>query len=129
MKQKIKIMEQRPQLSDEEIRSYMDFDRLLADKKLLAKPRYGYLKWVAPLIALSGIVAWLIFNYTPEKVQQSQSIVADDAQKDASKPAEGASSHELSALSPQKVEPKAVEKSVAVLKEASDAKLMEMPRG
>ena len=112
MKQKIKIMEQRPQLSDEEIRSYMDFDRLLADKKLLsAKPKYGYLKWVAPLIALSGIVAWLIFNYTPEKVQQPQNIVVDNEQKDAPKPAEGASSDEQSAQSPKKVEPKVVEKS------------------
>ncbi len=78
MKQKIKIMEQRPQLSDEEIRSYMDFDRLMADKKLVAgKSRYHNLKWIAPAIVATGIVAWLIFNDRAEPVKQPRNVVAE----------------------------------------------------
>ena len=33
MKQKIKVMKEKPELSDDEIRSYMDFDRLVANAK------------------------------------------------------------------------------------------------
>jgi TonB family protein len=112
MKQNIKIMEKRPQLSDEEIRSYMDFDRLLADKKLLAsKPKYSFLKWVAPAIALLGIVAWLIFNYPAEKVEQSKGIVADDVKKDEPKMSLSAASDEPAVVSPQKAVPNVVERS------------------
>ncbi|HMG91153.1 MAG TPA: TonB family protein [Chryseolinea sp.] len=112
MKQKIKIMEQRPQLSDEEIRSYMDFDRLMADKKLVAsKPRYRYLKWVAPAIALTGVVAWLIFNYPAEKVEQPKNVTIEDAQNVPAKPSDPVPSNEQVATSPQKEEPKVVKKS------------------
>jgi TonB family protein len=112
MKQKIKIMEQRPQLSDEEIRSYMDFDRLLADKKLVAsKPKYHYLKWLAPAIALTGVVAWIIFTYPAEKVEQPKGIVADDVQSTAAKASEPAPSTEEVVTSTQKEEPKDIERS------------------
>ena len=78
MKQKIKIMEQRPQLSDEEIRSYMDFDRLMADKKLVAnKPKYHYLKWIVPAIAVTGVITWLIFNYARLKMPNNHRMLLD----------------------------------------------------
>jgi len=81
MKQKIKIMEQRPQLSDEEIRSYMDFDRLMADKKLVVnKPKYHYLKWIVPAIVVTGVITWLIFNYADENTKQSPDVTADKEQ-------------------------------------------------
>src|SRR5688572_14792721 len=114
MKQKIKIMEQRPQLSDEEIRSYMNFDRLMADKKLVAsKPKYHYLKWVAPAIALTGLVAWLIFNYPAETIEHPQNVIVDDAQPAAAKPSEPATSKEEVASSPRNDEPKVADRSAA----------------
>ena len=77
MKQKITIMKQRPQLSDEEIRSYMDFDRLMANRKLIVnKPKFHHLKWIVPTIALIGVGAWLIF--TPiEKDSQADNVVIE----------------------------------------------------
>ena len=77
MKQKIKIMKQRPQLSDEEIRSYMDFDRLMANRKLIVnKPKFHYLKWILPVIALTGIGVWLIFSPI-EKESQTDSVISE----------------------------------------------------
>jgi TonB family protein len=112
MKQKIKIMEQRPQLSDEEIRSYMDFDRLLADKKLAdGKSRYHYLKWVAPAIVLTALVGWLFFNYPPETVEQSKNVIVGDVETETATSSEPAPSNEKAVASPQKEEPKNVEKS------------------
>lgn len=112
MKQKIKIMEQRPQLSDEEIRSYMDFDRLMTDKKLVAgKPRYHYLRWLAPAIALTGLVGWLIFNYPAEKVEQPDNVVVADAETSNVTSSEPALSKQEAIVSPQKAESKTVEKS------------------
>jgi TonB family protein len=62
MRQKIKIMKQKPVLSDEEIRSYMDFDRLMADSKLgVSEPvRINWMKRVLPVIVITGIVVWVV---------------------------------------------------------------------
>ena len=112
MKQKIIIMEKRPELSDEEIRSYMDFDRLMADKKLLlAKPKYGYLKWVAPAIAVTGLVAWVIFNFQDEKVEQRDNVVVGEQQTEVAKPLESIPSNDEAVTLPQKEEQKVVENS------------------
>jgi TonB family protein len=125
MKQKIKIMEQRPQLSDEEIRSYMDFDRLMADKKLAAnKPKYHYLKWIVPAIAVVGVATWLIFNYSNENAKQSHDVTADQGEANAAvNPANpGTSSSETTAASPVKEEPKATERTAT---KSSPARLQE----
>jgi protein TonB len=114
MKQKIKIMEQRPQLSDEEIRSYMDFDRLMADRKLVAnKPKYHYLKWIVPAIAVIGVATWLMFNYSNENAKQSQDVRADKGKTNvAVSPADpDPSSSETSAASPVTEEPKTTERT------------------
>ena len=114
MKQKIKIMEQRPQLSDEEIRSYMDFDRLMADKKLAAnKPKYRYLKWIVPAIAVTGVFTWLVFNYADENTKQSHDVTTDQAETNvAVNPVDPSiSSSETTAASPVKEEPKATERT------------------
>ena len=77
MKQKIKIMKQRPQLSDEEIRSYMDFDGLIANRKLaMNKSKFHLLKWIVPTIAFLTIGAWLIFNPVEDN-KQSDGVVAE----------------------------------------------------
>ena len=56
----------------------MDFDRLMADKKLVAnKPKYHYLKWIVPAIAVTGVITWLIFNYADENTKQSHDVTAD----------------------------------------------------
>lgn len=63
MKQKIKIMNHKPELSDEEIRSYMDFNGLIATRKLKKgeTDRLDWLKRIVPVIAISTIAVWLIF--------------------------------------------------------------------
>lgn len=88
MKQKIKIMKEQPQLSDEEIRSYMNFDGLMASRKqALSKPKIHLLKWIIPSIAIIGVGAWLIF--TPaENVQQSQDPVLEEQPPVTAAPAE-----------------------------------------
>lgn len=114
MKQKISIMEQRPQLSDEEIRSYMDFDRLMADKKLAAnKPKYHYLKWIVPAIAVTGVITWLLFNYTDENTKGSHDVTADKEEINvAVNPADPSPySSETSAVSPVTEELKATERT------------------
>jgi TonB family protein len=114
MKQKIKIMEQRPQLSDEEIRSYMDFDRLMADKKLVAnKPKYHYLKWIVPVIAVTGVITWLIFNYADKNTEQSHNVTADKEEINvAVNPSDPSpSSSESTPVSPVTEEPKATERT------------------
>jgi len=114
MKQKVKIMEQRPQLSDEEIRSYMDFDRLMADKKLAAKkPKYRYLKWIVPAIAVTGVITWLVFNYADENTKQSHDVTVDQAETNvAVNPVDPSiSSSETTAASPVQEEPKATERT------------------
>jgi len=108
MKQKIKIMEKRPQLSDEEIRSYMDFDRLMADKKMVAnKPKYHYLKWIVPAIAVTGVITWLIFNYADENAKQSQDVTGKKETNVVVNPADPLS--KTTAAPPVTEAPKAVE--------------------
>lgn len=63
MKQKIKVMKEKPALSDDEIRSYMDFDRLVAKAKTHPSPDkfQGLWKRVVPAAAISGALVWFIF--------------------------------------------------------------------
>ncbi len=52
MKQKIKIMNYKPELSDEEIQSYMDFNRVLENRKIAldAARKTTILKWTASIL-------------------------------------------------------------------------------
>lgn len=110
MKQKIKIMKQRPQVSDEEIRSYMDFDRLMANRKLIAdKPKFHHMKWIVPTIALIGIGAWLIFG-SMEKDRQPNNVVVEKRAEPATNKIEAPSpSNEESTTTPVKEENAEVE--------------------
>lgn len=87
MKQKIKIMNHKQQVSDEEIKSYMNFERVLEDRRiLLHSSRLNRVyKWSIPLLtgALAIIGFLLTQNDTPgarqpmeQKPVESPQIVA-----------------------------------------------------
>jgi len=63
MRQKIKVMKQKPEISDDEIRSYMDFDRLVTNVKVnTVKGRSsGLLKGIILPVAISGVLVWIIY--------------------------------------------------------------------
>ncbi|MBA4055184.1 MAG: hypothetical protein C0490_10765 [Marivirga sp.] len=77
MKQKIKIMKQKPALSDEEIRSYMDFDGLMASRKLVGGDpvKLKWVKRVIPVVAITAIAVWFTFyndtNTNPQPTTES----------------------------------------------------------
>jgi TonB family protein len=98
MKQKIKIMKQRPQLSDEEIRSYMDFDSLIANRKLaMNKSKFQLLKWIVPAIAFLTIGAWLIFSPVEENKQSDRVVAETNVTSAPNNPVTTPSSNEESA--------------------------------
>ena len=73
MKQKITIMKQRLDLSDEEINSYMDFDSLRRKQKELdikKRSRYTILKWSVPAILLVSSAIWF-FTFNSQEVEPS----------------------------------------------------------
>jgi TonB family protein len=76
MKQKIKVMKEKPELSDDEIRSYMDFDRLVANAKTYTGTSKfpNLLTRVVPAIVISGILVWVIFFTPPEKEPEVTSV-------------------------------------------------------
>src|SRR5262245_11221378 len=103
MKQKIKIMKQQQKLSDEEIRSYMDFDRIIAERKLMvSKPGLHPLKWIVPTIVFLTIGGWLVFSPFDNDKRRDNVIAKEDATTAANK-AETPSSNKKSATIP--VEP------------------------
>jgi hypothetical protein len=59
---KIKIMKQQPAPSDEEIKSYMNFDALLEKRKLAiqTKRTTHFLKWSMPALLVIGLVGWYL---------------------------------------------------------------------
>ena len=72
MKQKIKIMKHKPELSDEEVQRYMNFDRLLEDKKLIENhARFTFLKKLIPILIIIGGTAWLTFLSLDESPSES----------------------------------------------------------
>ncbi len=73
MKQKITIMKQRLDLSDEEINGYMDFDSLRRKQKELdikKRSRYAILKWSVPAIVLVSSTIWF-FTFYSQNVEPS----------------------------------------------------------
>ncbi len=139
MKQKIKIMRNRPQPSDEEIQSYMNFDRLLSDRKMALHVSRTtlILKWVAPILLITvGIVAFLRMtnnSRTPieaereaqESVVNPQKITPSFPLDSATEKTEGVEieKDESKTISPEKVHEATTERSP--IKGEVDAELKE----
>jgi TonB family protein len=64
MKHKIKIMKKTQQPSDEEIQSYMNFDRLLENRKIAVSSSRAVtvLKWVVPALIIMGTISWILLS-------------------------------------------------------------------
>jgi TonB family protein len=84
MKQKIKIMEQKPEPSDKEIRSYMNFDRLLEDRKIAlnSTKTLSFFKWSIPVLIITGTVVWYFWITIddPKLVEEQRTQQTDTAQ-------------------------------------------------
>ena len=77
MKQKIKIMKQHQQPSDEEIQSYMNFDRLLDSRKvaLTSTRTISVLKWSLPALTITTLIVWFFLakdNQPARLVEESK---------------------------------------------------------
>ena len=87
MKQKIKIMKHKPELSDEEIQSYMNFDRLLEDRKMVGNhARYALLKKLIPILIIIGGTAWLTFLSLDESPTESRNLTEPKVQQPPTQP-------------------------------------------
>lgn len=78
MKQKIKVMRQKPELSDEEIRSYMNFDGLMARRKLVKSDqvKVNWFRRVVPIATISAIAVWFVFyRNTKTEIQPVPGLV------------------------------------------------------
>ena len=62
-------MKEKPTLSDDEIRSYMDFDRLMSNVKIHSAPAKfsGLWKRMIPALAISGLLVWFFFYAERDK--------------------------------------------------------------
>jgi TonB family protein len=84
MKQKIKIMEQKPEPSDNEIRRYMNFDRLLEDRKIAlnSAKTLSFFKWSIPALIITGTVVWYLWMRIdePKPIQEQRIGLSDTAQ-------------------------------------------------
>ena len=91
MKQKIKIMKHKQQPSDEEIQSYMNFDRLLDSRKVALRTTHpmSVLKWSIPILIVATLATWFLLEreHSPAKkqpassshVQQTPPVVTGDS--------------------------------------------------
>jgi TonB family protein len=75
MKQKIKIMKHKQQPTDQEIQSYMNFDRLLDSRKIALNTmrNAAMLKWGVSALALSAVVGTVILFNTLNSDEQGSS--------------------------------------------------------
>ena len=88
MKQKIKIMKQHQPPSDEEIQSYMNFDRLLDSRKiaLSSTQTLSVLKWSIPALTISTLIVWFFFAKNnpparPDEGSEKQSGISSDIEQ------------------------------------------------
>lgn len=65
MKTKLKIVKNRHDVTDEEIRSYMDFDSLI-NKHMAQKKTLFNGKHVAAIVAVVSVIAWVTFVVWPD---------------------------------------------------------------
>jgi TonB family protein len=89
MKQKIRIMKPKPELSDQEIRSYMDFDGLLVKQKQHTPIPVGNgLKWGVLVVLLGSISLWWFTQEKgvvhPESPMINEKNIEDKPQADQS---------------------------------------------
>lgn len=77
-KQKIKIMDKRLEVSEEEIRSHMNFDEVLARRNTIANGLgNNFLKWSVPVVAIIAVMVWqLMSKSAPEKIESGLEPVA-----------------------------------------------------
>lgn len=101
MKQSLTIMKHKPELPDEEIRSYMDFDRLVADKQLATRlnKKYAVVKWSLAAITLLVMVGAGLYFFRGE---QKPDVVSPQETLPAAEPAE----------TPTKTDPKVSEEKL-----------------
>jgi TonB family protein len=84
-------MKHKPELPDEEIRSYMDFDRLVADKQLAVRmnKKYTVVKWSLAAITLTVIVGGALYFFRDEQkpgmAQPQEALPATDKVETPSK--------------------------------------------
>jgi TonB family protein len=80
-------MKHKPELPDEEIRSYMDFDRLVADKQLAVRmnKKYTVVKWSLAMVTLLVLVGGSLYFFREE---QKPEVVAPQETLPAAEPAE-----------------------------------------
>jgi len=85
MKQKIKIMKPKQQPSDEEIQSYMNFDRLLENRKVALKSAQNItvFKWSLSVFTVAALVGGFLFlkNNPPVVVADGNQIRHNTAEK------------------------------------------------
>jgi TonB family protein len=72
MKFKINFMETKSNPSDDEIRSYMNFDNLVENARKLSGRRRLRHVWIAVSVALTLVPAWLIINNQQQKEMRAQ---------------------------------------------------------
>lgn len=118
MKQSLTIMKHKPELPDEEIRSYMDFDRLVADKQLAVRmnKKYTVVKWSLAVITLMVLVGGGLYFFREE---QKPDVVPPQETLPAAEPAETPSKTDPNAL---EVKPEA---TVPLRKEEGPAQIEE----
>jgi len=120
MKQKIKIMEHKPELSDEEIRSYMNFDGLITKRKQIPEPRRldWIVKSIVPVLLLCGITVWFLVRDSKEVDKPLANVTAANEQ-----------SPEAKQLQPiaQPIEPNSVDKKLTAPTSESEMKLDQSP--
>jgi TonB family protein len=76
MRQKIKIMNSKPSLSDDEIRSYMDFDSLLVKQKAIGTKKSLWIKSAISILIIGGVAttSFVIINNKSEKQTSATAI-------------------------------------------------------
>ncbi|HTE29915.1 MAG TPA: TonB family protein [Chryseolinea sp.] len=126
MKQKIKVMEHRPELSDEEIRSYMNFDSLMANKKQLTKAtRWGYALKGGAVVAII-VAGWVFFNSHTDTKTSTLPLPEQQPQSAPQTPIESTPEHaENTTVAPMRE--KNANRAPSKAKKATDPAVVEVP--
>ncbi len=87
MNQKIKIMDRQPQVSDEEVKGYMDFDGLLHQHKKIIHHRNLMFKSGAAVLVLATLVAVYVaftgkVSEAPEAEKSTESLVVSPQEEE-----------------------------------------------
>jgi TonB family protein len=112
---KIRIMKQQPTPSDEEIRSYMDFDSLLEKRKLAAQANRAtlLLKWGVPILIMAGLVGWYLLS---KNVDQPARLNQKFQQADSSRMSQDTTKARADTLLPKKETAKSISEAKSPVK-------------